>query len=146
MSDIAERFGSQSVVVSIDVKRDWLGRYRLWHASSRSALNVDWLATMKTLVQVGAGEECCSTPVDRDGMQQGFDLPLIQSAAQAVDVPLIALGGASAVTDFVEAVAAGASAVAAGSLFVLQGQHRAVLISYPNYSELESLFRGNNAS
>lgn len=145
VSDIAERFGSQSMVVSIDVKRDWLGRYRLWLASSRKVLKVDWLATMKTLVEAGAGEVLLNS-VDRDGMQQGFDLRLIQAAAQAVDVPLVALGGASTVTDFVEAVAAGASAVAAGSLFVLQGPHRAVLISYPNYSELESLFRGNDAS
>ncbi|MDZ4017817.1 AglZ/HisF2 family acetamidino modification protein [Pseudomonas sichuanensis] len=143
VSDIAERFGSQSVVVSIDVKRDWLGRYRLWSASSRTLLKKDWLATLKGMVEAGAGEVLLNS-VDCDGMQQGFDVRLIQTAAQAVDVPLVALGGASSLSDFVKAIQAGASAVAAGSLFVLQGPHRAVLISYPNYSELESLFRGND--
>lgn len=145
VTEIAERFGSQSVVVSIDVKRDWLGRYRLWSASSRTALKADWLTTLKALVEAGAGEVLLNA-VDRDGMQQGFDVHLIQSAAQAVDVPLIALGGASSLADFAEAIHVGASAVAAGSLFVLQGPHRAVLISYPNYSELELLFRGNDVS
>lgn len=145
VSDIAERFGSQSVVVSIDIKRDWLGRYRLWSSSARRALGDDWLSGLKALVAAGAGEVLLNS-VDRDGMQQGYDLRLIQSATQAVDVPLIALGGAGGLEDFVEAIEAGASAVAAGSLFVLQGPHRAVLISYPKYSTIESLFRGNDAS
>lgn len=144
VSKIAQRFGSQSVVVSIDVKRDWLGRYRLWSSAQRRAHRLDWLAALESLVVAGAGEILLNS-VDRDGMQQGYDLHLIQKAAQAVDVPLVALGGAGNFNDFVLAVKAGASAVAAGSLFVLQGPHRAALISYPNYSELESLFRGEDA-
>ncbi|MEW9902625.1 AglZ/HisF2 family acetamidino modification protein [Pseudomonas putida] len=143
VTEIAERFGSQSVVVSVDVKRDWLGRYRLWSSSQRSALKEDWLTALKTMVAAGAGEVLLNA-VDRDGMQQGYDLRLIQEAARSVDVPLIALGGAAGLQDFVEATKAGASAVAAGSFFVLQGPHRAVLISYPKYSELESLFRGKD--
>lgn len=145
VTEIAERFGSQSVVVSIDVKQDWFGRYRLWSSSARRTLGQDWLSTLKALVAAGAGEVLLNS-VDRDGMQQGYDLRLIQSAAQAVDVPLIALGGAGGLQDFVQATEVGASAVAAGSLFVLQGPHRAVLISYPKYSEIESLFRGNDVS
>ncbi len=145
VTEIAQRFGSQSVVVSIDIKRDWLGRYRLWSSSSRRALPGDWLEALKSMVAAGAGEVLLNS-VDRDGMQQGYDLRLIKVAADAVDVPLIALGGAAKLEDFIEATEAGASAVAAGSLFVLQGPHRAVLISYPNYSELESLFRGKDVS
>ncbi len=144
VSEIARRFGSQSVVVSIDVKRDWRGNYKLWSASSRRAVRQDWLQTLKNLVSAGAGEILLNS-VDRDGTQQGYDLRLIQTAAESVDVPVIALGGAATVQDFVKATQVGASAVAAGSLFVLHGPHRAVLISYPNYSALESLFRGNNA-
>lgn len=145
VTEIAQRFGSQSVVVSIDIKRDWLGRYRLWSSSSRRALSADWLQTLRSIVSAGAGEVLLNS-VDRDGMQQGYDLRLIKAAADAVDVPLIALGGAAELWHFVEAIEMGASAVAAGSLFVLQGPHRAVLISYPNYSELESLFRGKDVS
>lgn len=145
VTEIAQRFGSQSVVVSMDIKRDWLGRYRLWSSSSRRVLPADWLQALRSIVSAGAGEVLLNS-VDRDGMQQGYDLRMIKVAAEAVDVPLIALGGAAELGHFVEAIEAGASAVAAGSLFVLQGAHRAVLISYPNYSELESLFRENNAS
>lgn len=145
VTEIAQRFGSQSVVVSIDIKRDWLGRYRLWSSSGRRAFSIDWLEALKSLVAAGAGEILLNS-VDHDGMQQGYDLRLIQMAAEAIDVPLVALGGAANLKHFIEATDAGASAVAAGSLFVLQGPHRAVLISYPNYSELESLFRGKDGS
>ncbi|WP_417797207.1 AglZ/HisF2 family acetamidino modification protein [Stutzerimonas nitrititolerans] len=145
VTEIAQRFGSQSVVVSIDIKRDWLGRYRLWSSFGRRALSADWLEVLKSLVAGGAGEILLNS-VDHDGMQRGYDLRLIKMAAEAVDVPLVALGGAANLQHFVEATEAGASAVAAGSLFVLQGPHRAVLISYPNYSALESLFRGKDVS
>ncbi|KPA96677.1 MULTISPECIES: AglZ/HisF2 family acetamidino modification protein [Pseudomonas] len=134
--DLAERFGSQSIVVSIDVKRNWLGRYRLRSIAKGGIASSDWLSVLKELVAAGAGEVLLNA-VDRDGMQEGYDLRLIQMAAETVDVPLIALGGAAGVSDFALAIGAGASAVAAGSFFVLQGAHRAVLITYPEYADLE---------
>jgi cyclase len=143
VTELAARFGSQSIVISIDVKRDWFGRSRLWSSSTRRNLSADWQAVMKELVSAGAGEVLL-TDVDRDGMQNGYDLDLINSASAILDVPLVALGGAGNQQHLLEAVQAGASAVAAGSLFVLQGPHRAVLISYPGYSVLEALFRSSN--
>jgi len=79
------------------------------------------------------------TSIDRDGMMQGYDLTLIQKVASAVGIPLIACGGAGSLEHFAAAIKAGASAVAAGSMFVFQGRHRAVLISYPSPQEVESL-------
>lgn len=143
VTELASRFGSQSVVVSIDVKKDWLGRTRLWSSSSRRKVSADWLAVMKELASAGAGEVLLNA-VDRDGMQNGYDLDLIRSASSILDVPLVALGGAGNMQHLLDAVQAGASAVAAGSLFVLQGPHRAVLISYPGYTALEMLFRSLN--
>jgi len=140
VTDIAERFGSQSVVVSIDVKRDWLGRHRLWSSATARVVSDDWLATMHRLVAAGAGEVLLNS-VDRDGTQAGYDLCLIQAAAESVDVPLVALGGAGSLSDFAQAIEAGASAVAAGSFFVMQGTHRAVLITYPEYPDLEKCLR-----
>jgi cyclase len=90
------------------------------------------------LAHAGAGEIFLNS-VDQDGTQEGYDLKLIDKVARAVSVPVIACGGAGRTEDFVSAVGAGASAVAAGSLFVFQGRHRAVLISYPPYKELERL-------
>lgn len=140
VSDIAERFGSQSVVVSIDIKRDWLGRYRLWSSAARRVIPHDWLSTLTRLVEAGAGEVLLNA-VDRDGMQVGYDLHLIKAASESIDVPLIALGGAASLSDFARAIEVGASAVAAGSFFVMQGTHRAVLITYPDYADLEKYLR-----
>ncbi len=81
--------------------------------------------------------------VDRDGMMQGMDLELIRRAAGAVSVPLIAMGGAGSLSDIKDAVDASASAVAAGTFFVLQGPHRAVLITYPGYEDIVRLFNSS---
>lgn len=145
VTDMASRFGNQAVVVSIDVKRDWRGRPRLWASASRRKLTADWLSVLQELASAGAGEIILNA-VDRDGMQTGYDLELIRTAASSVSVPLVALGGAGDVQHLLEAIDAGASAVAAGSLFVFQGPHRAVLISYPDYAALESLFRSTRDS
>ena len=77
--------------------------------------------------------------IDRDGMMKGFDLSLIEAVSAAVSVPVIACGGAGCFADLQDAIKHGASAVAAGSMFVFHGRHRAVLISYPNPLQIESL-------
>lgn len=135
---IAERFGSQSVVVSIDVKRNWLKRAELYDSRAASTLKRGWLDFAHAAVAAGAGEILINA-VDRDGEMQGMDLGLIGEAAKALPVPLIALGGAGTLQHIKAAVDAGASAVAAGAFFVFYGPHRAVLITYPSYQELEIL-------
>jgi len=136
---IADRFGSQSVVASVDVKRNWVSRPQLYAAAQSKTLRACWLTTLKVLVAAGAGEVLLNT-VDKDGTLAGPDLNLIHLASDAVQVPLIALGGIGSLADIKAAVDAGASAVAAGAFFVLYGPHRAVLITYPRYDELEALF------
>ena len=135
---LSDVLGAQSVVVGVDVKRDWLGRYRVYDASSGKLTDRAPEAYAAELADAGAGEIFLNS-VDQDGTQEGYDLKLIDKVARAVSVPVIACGGAGRTEDFVSAVDAGASAVAAGSLFVFQGRHRAVLISYPPYKELERL-------
>jgi cyclase len=89
---------------------------------------------------MGAGE-IMLTDADRDGTLEGVDLGLVREASAIVDVPLIAAGGANSLENIGEAVAAGASAVAAGALFVFYGPHRAVLITYPSFDQLRELWR-----
>jgi cyclase len=67
---------------------------------------------------------------------------LVRSVSSAVDIPVVAAGGAGSTADFRAAIGAGASAVSAGSLFVFQGPHRAVLVTFPHRAELETLFGG----
>lgn len=138
ISRIAERFGSQSVVVSVDIKRNWLKRPGLYESSTGKIHKLAWLDFARQAVAAGAGEVLINA-VDRDGEMQGMDLDLIREASTALTVPLIALGGVGSLQDIKAAVDAGASAVAAGAFFVFHGPHRAVLITYPLYQELEIL-------
>jgi cyclase len=137
ITQIAERYGSQSVVGSVDVKLDWKGSHQLYWSADRT-VSRDWKAHMDRLVDAGVGEILVSS-VDRDGVMGGMDLKLIREATDNLAVPLIALGGVGAMDHIKAAVDAGASAVAAGAFFVFHGKHRAVLITYPSYKSLESL-------
>jgi cyclase len=139
VSDLAKRFGSQSIVVSIDVKKNWLGQQNFFHASQNKILKLDLNSLIKDLVNAGAGEILLNS-VDKDGTLSGPDLKLIEHFSQLIEVPLIAAGGISSLSDIKAAVDAGASAVAAGAFFIYYGPHRAVLITYPKYTELEKLF------
>jgi len=139
ISELADNFGSQSIMVSIDVKKNWLGKTHAYSFVNNKNLNGSWIERLQVLVKAGAGEVLLNS-VDKDGTLSGPDLDLIHQASTNVDVPLISVGGISSLNDIKAAVEAGASAVAAGAFFVLHGPHRAVLITYPKYSELESLF------
>jgi cyclase len=131
--------GSSSVVVSIDVKKSFLGRYSVCTHSGRSDLRRDPAEYAAEMARRGAGE-ILLTAIDRDGAQVGYDLDLVARVSAAVSVPIVACGGAGKLEDFHRVVDAGASAAAAGSMFVFHGRHRAVLITYPEYSALEALF------
>lgn len=116
IDEAARRFGAQCLVVSIDVKCDEAGEMRcVSHSGTRltSREPVEWAREMRDR---GAGE-ILLTSVERDGTMQGYDLDLIARVAAAVDVPVIASGGAGNYQHMVEAVRAGASAVAAASIF-----------------------------
>lgn len=133
-------YGSQSIVVAMDVRRSIFGRYSVWtHRASRDR-KVDPVQHAKEMDELGVGEIFLNS-IDRDGTGKGYDLELIERVARAVAMPVIASGGAGKIEDFQAAVDAGASAVAAGSLFVFYGKHRAVLITYPEPQALELLFR-----
>jgi cyclase len=138
VTDISRHCGNQSVVVSIDIKKDLLGRYKLYSSSSRKILNRDWVEFLNEVVAAGAGEILINA-VDRDGTMTGMDLSLIERAASVCTVPVIAAGGVGSLGDIKDAVCSGASAVAAGAFFVYHGPHRAVLITYPEYDELVAL-------
>lgn len=142
ISELSERFGSQSIMVSIDIKKNWFGKPNVFAAAQGKLLSTPWLDTLRSFVAAGAGEVLLNA-VDKDGTLSGPDLGLIREASAAVDVPLIAVGGISNLTDIKSAIHAGASAVAAGAFFVFHGPHRAVLITYPSPSELVNLWTEN---
>jgi cyclase len=137
--EIADHAGEQAVVVSIDLRRNWLGKPQTYSAAGLPARHRDWREAVREAVALGAGEILLNA-VDRDGTLSGMDTDLIAEASAMADVPLIAIGGVGSLADIKAATDAGASAVAAGAFFVFHGPHRAVLITYPRYEELQALW------
>ena len=140
---IAARAGEQAVVASFDVKQQWFGKRRLHSFAGARFPFVDWKEAIRHVVELGAGEILLNS-VDRDGTLAGPDLELIREASAVAQVPLISAGGVGSLHDIKAATDAGASAVAAGAFFVFHGPHRAVLITYPKYDELRSLWSSDS--
>ncbi len=129
-------FGSQSIVGCVDVRNGLFSRFKLCSNSAKKKQKIRLLEHLSALERLGIGELIVNS-VDKDGTFAGYDLKLLELITSSTSVPVVALGGAASIDDFVSAVElAGVSAVAAGSFFVFVGPHRAVLISYPNRDDL----------
>jgi len=136
----AEKYGSSTIVVSIDVRKKMFGRYEVFSHGGKKGTGLDPVEFATTMEKMGAGE-ILLTAIDRDGTQEGYNLELIKSVTDAVGIPVVACGGAGKVDDFRAAVKeGGASACAAGSMVVYFGRNRAVLITFPEREMLESIF------
>lgn len=132
----ADYAGSQAVVISMDVKKTLLGKYEIYTRGGKKATGLDPVKFAVEMEKLGAGELFLNS-IDRDGTMQGYDLGLVRRVADSVTVPVVACGGAGTIQHLAEAIQAGASAAAAGSMFVFQGPLRGVLISYPAQQELK---------
>lgn len=140
ITEAAKVFGSQSIVASVDVKKTWWRKkHTVLIRSGKEDTGINPVEYAKRMENAGAGEIILNS-IDLDGTMRGYDLPLIKNISKEVSIPIIALGGAGSIQDFGYAVKAGASAVAAGSFFVFQMPHRAVLITYPTQQEIDSVF------
>ncbi len=139
ITEISKTFGSQSVVIAVDVKKNLFGNYVLYSYSGTRKEKPTLVNHLQTVEEAGAGEIIINN-IDHDGRMCGYDHHLISAVSSRVDIPIIAGCGAGCLDDFKAAIAAGATAVAAGSFFVFHGPHRAVLISYPQPQELDRLW------
>lgn len=139
IGQIAGRFGAQSVVVSIDARRNFWKRWKAYVRGGRKETRFAPAELAQASEALGAGE-IMLTNIEREGAFAGYDLDLVKSVASAVKVPVIVNGGAGTLAHFAPAVEAGASAVAAGSMFVFAGKGQGMLISYPPQTELREQF------
>jgi imidazole glycerol-phosphate synthase subunit HisF len=128
---LADHFGSQAVIASIDVRRDGAGRPSVWIRSGSQDTARDPVDWARDLERRGAGE-ILLTSIDREGTWSGYDIDLIRAVTDAVGIPLIAHGGAGSVDDVEEAIQdGGASAAAVGSMVVYQRKGMGVLVNFP---------------
>lgn len=130
-------YGSQSIIASIDVKKSlFSNRFYAFTESGKRKVKKDLIAYITEIQNDGVGEFFINS-IDRDGTYKGYELDLIQNLNKHINVPIVIAGGAAELTDFKKAIKAGASAVAAGSLFVYRGKSKGILVNYPSYFELE---------
>jgi cyclase len=136
----SERYGAQAAIAAIDVRRRWLGSPEgMTRCGTRSTGRAP-ADLARDVEKAGAGE-LLLTSIAHDGQMQGYDVALIKQVSAAVSIPVIACGGAGSLDDLRLAVKeGGASAASAGSLFVYQGRHRAVLINFPSQAVRDRLF------
>ena len=137
----AERAGSQSIVVVMDVKKvGLLRRYEVFTHNGTKGTGLDPVAWAKQVEKLGAGEVVINS-IDRDGEMKGYDMELVGRVRQATTLPMTVLGGAGSLSHLEEVICRfGTIGTAAGSLFVFKGKYRAVLINYPSRAERDAIF------
>lgn len=137
--EAAEYAGSQSIVVSIDVKTELFGKRNCYINDGKTKVPLDPVAMAIKAEELGAGEILLNS-INRDGTMQGYDIKLVKDVTNACSIPVIACGGAKDIHDLKKVLEeGGAHAAAAGSMFVYYGEHKAVLITAPDEKDLISL-------
>lgn len=139
ITELADHFGCQAVVVSIDVKRDLLGQHKVFTCSGMHNTGLNPVEWASEAAQRGAGE-ILLTSIDREGSWEGFDIELVKSVTGAVPIPVIAHGGAGSLAHIGAVVQkAAASAVALGSMVVFQKKGMGVLVNFPDALSLTTV-------
>jgi cyclase len=139
ISQAASTYGEQSIVVCIDAKKALFGGYNVYGRGGQEKHKMSPDIFAKSVVNAGAGEIIIQS-IDNEGKMKGYDLVLTKLVSNAVNVPIVASGGAGSLEHLKEAIAiGGASAVTAGSFFVYKGKHNAVLINYPSVTEIQEI-------
>lgn len=138
---ISDFYGNQAVISSIDIKKNWFGKNKIMINSGKKTLNKDLKSYITEVEKMGAGEIFINS-IDKDGTMTGYDANLFNEILSYTNLPVIGCGGAQSIEDIlVTFKKTNISALAAGSFFVFQGKHKAVLITYP-FSEDTNFSKG----
>ena len=139
VTETAKAFGIQCVVVSIDVKKSFWGKYEVYGNRATDGTKENPVDFARRMEDSGAGE-LLLTAVDREGTWEGFDVDLIGKVSGAVKIPVVAHGGGGTLGQIQDEVKLGkASAVALGSMVVYQKKGMGVLINFPKRKDLRSM-------
>ena len=139
ISEIASIFGSQAVIVSIDVKKTFLiNKYNVYSHSGKTKANLDLKTWAKECENLGAGEIMLNN-INRDGTWSGYDVELYRQIGEGLNIPMIGCGGAKNIDDISELIEQSkCSAAGVGSMVVFQKKDNGVLISFPKPKDIES--------
>lgn len=141
ITKLSSHFGNQAIVVSLDVKKNMFGKYEVYSHSGKKKQKKDIIAWVKELETLGAGE-ILLTAIHQEGTWKGFDINLIEKISNAVNIPVIANGGASSVEDIEMAMKKGkASAISVGSMVVYQSKGMGVLVNFPDRVKLNQALK-----
>jgi len=136
-----KRYGSQSIIASVDIKKDIFGRYRLYTRSGRKKMSSSLEDYLDLVKQLGFGELFLNS-IDRDGTYLGYDTDLVRMVCKRISIPVVGCGGAGSINEALKLLKeSDVSAAAAGSIFVYYGPHRAVLINYPSREKQKLILR-----
>lgn len=136
VTQLADHFGSQSVIVSIDYKKDFFGRMNMYSHGGTKKQKGDLLEFVKHMESLGSGE-LLLTSIDQEGTWQGYDLAMLKVVSEAIDIPVIVNGGAGSLRHFKDAFEKGASALGVGSMVVYQSQGMGVLVNFPDQKQIK---------
>lgn len=138
IKEAVNKFGSSTIVISIDYKRNLFGNIAVYSYNGTQRQKFGPIKFAQEMQSIGVGEIMFNS-IERDGMMTGYDIVFLKRAVESLSIPVIACGGAGSLNDIKNVVnEASVSAVAAGSLFVFYGPHKAVLINYPKYETLKT--------
>ena len=139
ISQASKIFGKQSIIVTVDVKKDFWGKQKVFINNGKKNTKIDILEHILNIEKLGAGEVVINS-IDNDGLMQGFDIDLLKKAKEIINIPIVALGGAGKNEDITKVFKqTDISAVAVGSMFVYHGALNGVLINYPSYDKLKEI-------
>jgi cyclase len=139
ITEISNSFGSQSIVVAVDTKKNWLGKQKVYSLSGKKSTDLNLDEWIMEIEKRGAGEILINS-IEMDGKMSGYNIELINRVSKSVNIPVIAGCGAGSVAHFKDAIKAGAEACAGGSVFVFHGPRRGVLINYPSKEEIKNIY------
>lgn len=138
ITELSNEFGSQSIVFSLDIKKDFFGNQRVYSNCGKRKMKGSPVEIALKMEEKGIGEIIFNS-IHLEGTKKGYDLKLISEITKKLNIPLIALGGAGNANHMMEAKRAGAHGLAAGTIFVFQGPLDGVLITYLTKEEINYL-------
>ncbi|MBS9442724.1 AglZ/HisF2 family acetamidino modification protein [Photorhabdus heterorhabditis] len=138
IQEASSLFGSQSIVVSIDVKKNFIGKYIIYTKSGTQKCTLNFKEHIRNIENLGAGE-IILTSINNEGTKKGFDTILIKEASHFTNIPIVISGGAGSFNHIRDAINSGAQASAIGTMFTFYGPNDGILLTYPNYKEINSL-------